>query len=252
MADPSHKKKRLDVLLVEQGRFDSRARAQAAIRSGAVRVGGAVAAKGAMMVGPDDAVVIARSSENFVSRGGVKLTAALDAFEIEPADAICLDLGASTGGFTDVLLRRGAARIYAVDVGRGQLHDRLRRDDRVVDLQKTHARQLSREIAPEPFDLIVVDVSFISLRKVLPFALPLAAPDAQLVALVKPQFEVGPKNIGKGGLVRPGRENAEGVVEAIADWLGAVENWRVCKSIESPIKGGDGNREFLIAAAPIS
>ncbi|MEL7487514.1 MAG: TlyA family RNA methyltransferase [Pseudomonadota bacterium] len=249
MPDLPRQKKRLDVHLVDAGFFESRARAQAAIRAGAVRVGGVAASKGAMAVCAGDEIIVADRQDDFVSRGGVKLSAALDAFDINPQGLVCLDLGASTGGFTDVLLRRGAAQVYAVDVGRDQLHPKLRKDARVVNLEKTHAKQLTRAAAPKPFDLIVVDVSFISLRKVLPYALPLAARDARLVALVKPQFEVGPENIGKGGLVRPGRENAEGVVEAIAQWLDETRQWRVAASIESPIKGGDGNREFLLAAS---
>lgn len=239
---------RLDQYLVEQGLFESRARAQGAIKAGLVRVNGAVAAKASQNIPQDAKIEVDGDIHPYVSRGGVKLEAALKAMEIDPAGKVCLDLGASTGGFTDVLLRAGAAKVYAVDVGIGQLHEKIASDLRVVNLEQTHAKDLSRAIVPDPIDVIVCDVSFISLKKALPPALALAAPGARLAALVKPQFEVGPSRIGKGGVVKEGRENAEGIAEALCDWIGEQEGWRATGYIESPIAGGDGNREFLMGA----
>lgn len=237
---------RLDRRLVQTGAFESRAKAQAAIRAGKVRVDGSVAVKPAEDI-PDTAQIeIEGPAYPYVSRGGVKLAAALDAFGLDPAGRVCLDLGASTGGFTEVLLRRGAARIYAVDVGAGQLHARIAADPRVVNFEKTHAKDLTRALIPEPPALIVCDVSFISLKKALPPALALAAPDARLIALVKPQFEVGPAHIGKGGIVKDARA-AEAARADIACWLGG-QGWAVTGALDSPILGGDGNREFLIGA----
>jgi len=182
-----------------------------------------------------------------VSRGGVKLAAALDHFRFDPADRVCLDIGASTGGFTDVLLRRGAAKVYAVDVGHGQLDWRLRQDPRVVVRERCNARHLtSAEIAESP-SLIVCDASFIGLETVLPAALALAAPGASLVALIKPQFEVGKGRVGKGGVVRDPALHEE-VCARIAAWLAAQPGWSVRGIAESPIRGPEGNIEFLIAA----
>jgi len=201
---------RLDAFLTARGDFDSRAAAQAAIRARKVRVGGRVVVKASFDVSQADRVVCDGPAHPWVSRGGLKLEAALARFAIDPAGCVCLDLGASTGGFTDVLRARGAARVYAVDVGRGQLHPRLRDDPRVTALEGTHAKDLSAALIPQPLDLIVCDVSFISLTKALPPALALAAPGARLVALVKPQFELGPDRIGKNGRVTGDPEYARG------------------------------------------
>jgi 23S rRNA (cytidine1920-2'-O)/16S rRNA (cytidine1409-2'-O)-methyltransferase len=196
---------------------------------------------------PADAALEVRGAGHpWVGRGGVKLAHALDAFAIDPAGAVALDVGASTGGFTDVLLARGAARVYAVDVGHGQLAWKLRNDPRVVVLERTNARRLSRTQVPEPPTLIVADVSFISLTLALPAALALAAPGASLVALVKPQFEVGRGEVGKGGIVRdPALHQA--ACRRARTFLEGV-GWTVAGVTESPILGADGNREFLIAA----
>ena len=167
-------------------------------------------------------------------------------------EKICLDLGASTGGFTEVLLGAGAAKVYAVDVGRGQLHEKIAVDTRVVNLEQTHANNLDRALIPDAIDLIVCDVSFISLKEALPPALLLAAAGARLVALVKPQFEVGRSRLGKGGIVRPGFENNEGVAEALSQWLSEQPGWKSAGYIESPIRGGDGNREFLLGGVRAS
>ncbi len=239
---------RLDQALVARGAFQSRSRAQGAIRAGLVRVDGAVVARPAAGVADDAEIAVDGDVHDFVSRGGAKLDAALRAFEIDAADKTCLDLGASTGGFTEALLRAGAARVFAVDVGSGQLHASLTEDRRVVSLEKTHAKDLSAALIPDPIDVLVCDVSFISLKKALPPALALCAPGARLAALVKPQFEVGRAQIGKGGVVKPGYANSWGVAEAMRDWIDAEPGWRALGLMESPLEGGDGNREFLIGA----
>lgn len=237
---------RLDQYLADGGHFPSRARAKAAIEAGLVSVNGELVKKVSMRISPADDVTIEGDVHPFVSRGGVKLDAMLRHMEIDASDKTCLDLGASTGGFTDVLLRAGAAKVFAVDVGTGQLHSKIASDPRVINLEKTHARDLTSALIPDPIDLIVCDVSFISLKKALPPALALAAPGAQLAALIKPQFEVGRSQIGKGGIVKPGEPNQRGVVDDITRWLGAQDGWRVIATMDSPIEGGDGNREFLM------
>ncbi len=184
----------------------------------------------------------------FVSRGGVKLAAGLDAFGVGPSGMVCLDLGASTGGFTDALLRRGARKVWAVDVGAGQLHPAIAQDERVINLEKTHARDLTPALITDEIDLVVADVSFISLRKALPPALTLVAPGAFLVALVKPQFELGPDGVGKGGIVRDGAARGARVAAEIANWLATEHGWAPLGVIDSPIEGGDGNRELLLGA----
>ena len=181
----------------------------------------------------------------WVSRGGVKLAHALDHFAIDPAGLTCLDVGASTGGFTDVLLARGAARVFAVDVGRGQLAWKLRGDDRVVVLERLNARHMTHEDVPDPVDLIVCDASFIGLQTILPAPLALAAPGARLVALIKPQFEVGKGAVGKGGIVTDPQDQADAVA-SVRDFL-AAQGWTTADALESPIAGGDGNREILLA-----
>ncbi len=201
---------------------------------------------GAML--PAETPVEVRGRDHpWVSRGGLKLVRALDQFAIDPAGAVALDIGASTGGFTDVLLSRGAARVYAVDVGYGQLAAKLRSDPRVVLLERVNARHLTRTQVPEPVDLIVCDASFIGLEVVLPAPLALAAETAGLVALIKPQFEVGKGRVGKGGVVRDPALRRE-VCDRIVAWLDAQPGWRVEGLIESPILGADGNQEFLVHA----
>ncbi|HEX3675511.1 MAG TPA: TlyA family RNA methyltransferase [Rhizomicrobium sp.] len=183
----------------------------------------------------------------YVSRGALKLVAALDRFALSPEGLVCLDIGASTGGFSQVLLERGAARVFAVDVGHGQLHDKIANDARVISLEGVNARELSPVVLGEEVQAIVADVSFISLKLALPRALAMAAPGAWLVALVKPQFEAGKENIGKGGIVR---DEALQIAarDDIARWLGEQPGWAGLGAMDSPIAGGDGNREFLIAA----
>ncbi|MBT8473563.1 MAG: TlyA family RNA methyltransferase [Marinicaulis sp.] len=237
---------RLDQYLVEQKNFPSRARAQTAIKAGLVRVSGAVATKASIRIAADVRVDVDGDIHEYVSRGGVKLEAILRQFEINVAGKICVDLGASTGGFTEVLLNAGAAKIYAVDVGTGQLHPKIAGDKRVINLEKTHAKDLNRDLIVDPLDIIVCDVSFISLKKALPPALAFAAPGAQLAALIKPQFEVGRQGIGKGGIVKDGM--AEPVAIDIENWINQLSGWKSTGYFESPIKGGDGNREFLVGA----
>ncbi|MEX6633192.1 TlyA family RNA methyltransferase [Hyphococcus lacteus] len=237
---------RLDHYLTQHGLFESRARAQEAVTAGLVRINGITAIKPAQKVADDASVTIEGAVHPYVSRGGLKLEAALDHFGFDPSGQICLDLGASTGGFCDVLLRRGATRIYAVDVGQGQLHEKIVRDERVINLEKTHAKDLNGTLVPEKIALIVCDVSFIGLKKALPFAMSLAAVDANMVALIKPQFEVGKAGLGKGGIVKPGL--AGPVVEDLTAWMNAMAGWSVIDVIDSPIVGGDGNKEFLLGA----
>jgi 23S rRNA (cytidine1920-2'-O)/16S rRNA (cytidine1409-2'-O)-methyltransferase len=240
-------KTRLDVALVERGLADSRAKAQALILAGVVYSGERRLDKPGLSVSTDQPLEVRGQDHPWVSRGGVKLAHALDHFGIDPAGGIWLDVGASTGGFTDVLLARGAAKVYAVDVGHGQLAWKLRQDSRVVVLERTNARHLSRREVPEAVDGIVCDASFIGLEVVLPAPLALVAPEAYLVALIKPQFEVGPAEVGKGGIVRD-LDLHRRVCTRIADWLGNQPGWSVLGIVDSPIAGADGNREFLIAA----
>src|SRR6266576_4554116 len=232
---------RLDQALVAQGLVPSRQRAQAMVRAGLVRVGGALADRPDQMVDPDVSIDLDHV-KTYVSRGGDKLAAALDAFGVDPAGRACLDVGASTGGFTDVLLQRGAARVIALDVGYGQLHDRLRRDSRVTVLERTNAREL-RELPFAP-DLVVGDVSFISLKLVLPPALALAEAGWEAVVLVKPQFEAGRGEVGKGGVVRDlavrRRVVRELAVAALA-WGGET-----LAAVDSGLPGPKGNREVFL------
>ena len=239
---------RLDQYLMEQGFFQSRARAQAAIAAGLIRVDGVVAAKASQKISSSAEVSVAGDVHPFVSRGGLKLDAALRSMGVDPAGKVCLDLGASTGGFCDVLLNHGAAKIYAVDVGQGQLHPKIAHDPHVINLEKTHSKDLTVALIPDPIDVIVCDVSFISLKKALPPALALAAPNARLVALIKPQFEVGKSQIGKGGIVKPGDENSIVLCEDMEAWISGQPGWTSTGYRQSPIKGGDGNQEFLLGA----
>ncbi len=238
---------RLDQLLVERGLAENRTRAQALIMAGLVFSGGKRLDKPGLSIAGDIPLQLKGRDHPWVSRGGVKLAHGLEHFSILPKGLVCLDVGASTGGFTDVLLCQGAARVYAVDVGRGQLAWKLRQDSRVVLLEKTNARNLTREQVPEPVDLLVCDASFIGLETVLPAPLALACPGARLIALIKPQFEAGKGKVGKGGVVRDPDLHRQ-VTERIRAWLGGKPGWSVLGVTESPIKGPKGNREFLIAA----
>jgi 23S rRNA (cytidine1920-2'-O)/16S rRNA (cytidine1409-2'-O)-methyltransferase len=241
-----YKKTRLDKLLVDSGLAATRSRAADLVRRGAVSVAGVQALKPGALVRADAALAVSPGASPYVSRGGLKLAAALDAFGFEAKGRVALDLGASTGGFTDVLLNRGAAKVYAVDVGREQLQETLRSDPHVVVLEATDARSLDVTLLKEPVGAIVADVSFISLTLVLPPAFRLAAPGAWLVALVKPQFEAGRAVVGKGGVVRDAAKRKEAVAK-IRQFI-EEGGWTVTGEIVSPISGRSGNEEFLIGA----
>jgi 23S rRNA (cytidine1920-2'-O)/16S rRNA (cytidine1409-2'-O)-methyltransferase len=238
-------RKRIDQLLVERGVFDSRAKARAAIEAGRVTVDGRVAAKPSENV-DEDAEIVAEAAHPWVGRGALKLVHALDLWPIAVEGRIAVDVGASTGGFTEVLLSRGAAKVFAVDVGRDQLHAKLKADDRVVDLSGVDARALDTVRIPTPPMLVVSDVSFISLTKALPAALGLAASGADLVALIKPQFEAGREHVGKGGLVKD-PEVIGRVEREIVEFLEAA-GWSIKGLAESPITGGEGQVERLVWA----
>jgi 23S rRNA (cytidine1920-2'-O)/16S rRNA (cytidine1409-2'-O)-methyltransferase len=237
-------KQRADRLLVERGLFDSRARAQAAIAAGRVLADGAPVRKASEEI-PCNAQIDAAPEHPYVSRGGVKLAAALDHFRLAVKDRVCLDVGASTGGFAEVLLGRGARRVYAVDVGRDQLHPRLRGRSGLVSFEQTDIRALDRSRLAEPPDFATVDVSFISLKLVLPAIEQLLAPRGNLLALIKPQFEAGRRDIKKG-IVRDPAVHAA-ICADIEAFL-AARGWRVGGIVPSPILGGDGNREFFVQA----
>jgi len=240
----SRERQRADRLLVERGLFESRTKAQAAIEAGLVTADDVAVRKPSEEI-PVDARLSASAAHPYVSRGGVKLVAALDHFGFNPRGRVCLDVGASTGGFTQVLLERGARRVYAVDVGRGQLHESLRARPEVVSFEDTDIRKCSPAAFRETPNLVTVDVSFISLKLVLPAALKLVAHHTQLVALIKPQFEAGP------GAVKKGIVRDEAVHRAVCADISAFVaslGWRVLGIIPSPIEGGDGNAEFLLGA----
>ena len=235
---------RLDVLVAQNGLAESRERAQALIMAGKVRVGGETERRPDRSV-PDGAVITVENEPQYASRGALKLGPALERFGVDPAGRVCADIGASTGGFTDVLLRRGATRVYALDVGRGLLHWRLRQDPRVVVIERVNAREM--ETFPEPIDLVVIDVSFIGLEKVLP-AVCQAAPGAQLIALFKPQFQVERGAVGKGGIVRD--ETAVQVaMGSFREWCPA-NGLIVLAEAPSELPGADGNREIFVHLKP--
>ncbi len=239
-------KKRLDVILVERGLAETRAKAQALILAGTVWSGDRKLDKAGTSF-PDDQQIEVKSKDHpWVSRGGIKLAHALDHFAIDVSGVVALDVGASTGGFTDVLLTKGAAKVYAVDVGHGQLAWKLRQDSRVAVLERQNARYLTRKEIPDVPDIVVCDASFIGLETVLPAALTLAESPAKLVALIKPQFEVGPSRVGKGGVVRDPELHRE-VCDRITAWLTTI-GWNVVGVAESPIRGPEGNIEFLVHA----
>ncbi|MBI1684492.1 TlyA family RNA methyltransferase [Caulobacter hibisci] len=238
-------RKRADILLVEKGLFDSRAKARAAIEAGRVLAGGKAVAKASEAI-DEAAEIVAEAAHPWVGRGALKLVRALELWPVAVEGRIAIDVGASTGGFTEVLLSKGAARVLAVDVGRDQLHPSLKADPRVADLSPLDARALTAGHAPDGVGLVVTDVSFISLEKALPAALALAHPGADLVALVKPQFEAGRENVGKGGLVKDSAIIAA-CVERVAAFLEA-SGWTVRDSADSPITGGEGQVEKLLWA----
>jgi len=232
---------RLDVALVQRGLVPSRERAQEAIDAAMVKVNGAVVTKAAKRVAEGDLLEVTGDPIGFVGRGGLKLEGALDRFGVNPAGLVCLDVGASTGGFTDCLLQRGARLVYAVDVGRDQLHPSLRANPQVVNMEGTDIRTVTA--LPEPPGLVAIDVSFISLTLVLPAAARLLAPGGQIIALIKPQFEVGPGAVGKNGIVKDPKQHRRAVDRVLgeAQALGLVAG----PVIDSPVLGTEGNKEFL-------
>ena len=240
-------KQRADLLLVALGLAESRAKAQALILAGKVFTDAKRVEKAGDLL-PEGVPIEVRGQDHpWVSRGGLKLAHALTHFGLNPEGRICIDLGASTGGFTDVLLQHGAAQVYAVDVGHGQLAWKLRQDPRVQVLEKTNARYLDASMIAEPIGALVCDASFIGLRTILPAPLTLCAPGAFAVALIKPQFEAGPGQVGKGGVVRdPALHHS--ICAMITDWWAGLAGWQVLGITESPITGPEGNKEFLIAA----
>lgn len=240
-------RQRLDELLVARGLYQSRSRARDAIARSAVRVDGAVVAKPGLGVSTDADVEIDDPAQNYVSRAALKLITGLDHFRINPSGACALDVGASTGGFTEVLLERGAARVFAIDVGHGQMAEQLASDPRVTSIEGLNARDLTLgNLQGMHPDFLVCDVSFISLKLALPPALDLAAPGTSAVLLVKPQFEAGREAVGKGGILK-GTVRGEAIADDMRRWLDAWPNWRALGVCASPVAGGDGNREFLLA-----
>ncbi|QNM83443.1 TlyA family RNA methyltransferase [Sphingomonas sabuli] len=239
-------KHRADQLLVARGLVESRSRAQALIMAGAVFSGERKLAKAGDMLADDAPLEVRGKDHPWVSRGGIKLDHGLTHLGFDVTGAVALDVGSSTGGFTDVLLTRGAARVYAVDVGTNQLAWKLRQDERVIVMEQTNARHLTSEQVPEPVDILVCDASFISLTKVLEAPLKLARPGASLIALIKPQFEAGREEVGKGGVVRDQAVHQRVCTET-KDWI-AGQGWQVVGIVESPITGPEGNVEFLLGA----
>ena len=239
-------KTRLDQLLVMRGLAESRAKARAAIEAGGVTVEGQPARQPSQKVA-EDAVITATPAHRFVSRAALKLDHALSLWPVRVQGRTVLDLGASTGGFTEVCLERGAAQVFAVDVGRDQLHPRIKADPRVTNLDGTDARDLTPDLIPQVPDLIVCDASFIGLNKLLPVPLSLAGPGAEAICLVKPQFEMERRaDVGRGGVVRDA-EARQAALDRVITWIGA-QGWTVRASADSPIEGGDGNREYLVWA----
>jgi 23S rRNA (cytidine1920-2'-O)/16S rRNA (cytidine1409-2'-O)-methyltransferase len=231
---------------VTRGLAKSRTKAQALIMAGTVFSGEKKIAKAGEMLSQDARLEVRGKDHPWVSRGGIKLAHGLDQFDFDVTGAVALDVGSSTGGFTDVLLSRGAARVHAVDVGTNQLAWKLRQDPRVVVLEQTNARHLTREHIPDPVDIVTCDASFISLSKILEFPLKLARPGALLIALIKPQFEAGRDEVGKGGVVRDPQVHSR-VCEDAAQWVGS-QGWDVLGITQSPITGPEGNVEFLLGA----
>lgn len=238
---------RLDQALVSRGLVDSRAKAQSLIREGFVTVGGVTQQKPSFTVADEDDVIVKGKLHPWVGRGGMKLDHALQHYALDIAGLTCLDLGASTGGFTDVMLHGGAAKVYAVDVGHDQLHEKLRADDRVINLEGLHAKDITADHIPDALDFVAVDLSFISVTKALPYIYPLLSPKARMVILIKPQFEAGRDAVGKGGVVKD-EAAQQAAVQTVLRFL-QESGFLLADVIASPIAGGDGNREFLVLAS---
>lgn len=235
---------RLDKALVDIGLVSSRERAKSLIVQNAVQVNGTVVNKPGKLVSVSDDLTLLEAELPWVSRGALKLLSAIEHFNIDPHPKVCLDIGASTGGFTEVLLKKGARKVFAVDVGQGQLVEKIKSDERVVNLEKTHVKDLSEQLIPEKASLCVIDVSFISLEKVLPYLPPILDSHAEVVALIKPQFEVGKSNLNNKGIVKDAK--LYNVVIDKVKQVAAELKFKVSQVVDSPILGGDGNKEFLI------
>lgn len=235
---------RLDKILLQRGLVTTRARAEHIIREHGVMVNGKLHTKTGKKIPVDANIELLAEEIPYVSRGALKLKHALDSFPVSVDGKTAMDIGASTGGFTEILLENGAIKVYCVDVGTDQLHQRVKEDKRIVNLEKTHVRELNNRLIPEKCDLVVIDVSFISLEKVMPFLHPLLNSGADCIALVKPQFEVGKENVGKGGIVKKKSLYPE-MIENVKK-IGTLNNFEYQQHIESPILGGDGNQEFLM------
>ncbi len=236
-------KERLDVLLVERGLAETREKARRIILAGRIIIRGIANPKPGIKVPADADISLKSPPEPYVGRGGVKLAAALERFHVDPSGLVCLDVGASTGGFTDCLLQKGAARVYAVDVGYGQMHEKIRSDPRVIVRERVNARFIGQDIIPEPVHLCVMDVSFISILLILPALIPLLAKDGAVVTLVKPQFEAGRSQVPRGGVIRDVKVHSV-VLETLVSAL-TGKGWTVQGLMPSPIKGASGNREFF-------
>ena len=239
------KKQRVDLALVERGLAPTRARAQSLIMARRVTVNGECADKAGNSVAPEDLVVVVELEHPWVGRGGMKLAGALESFAISPDGLVCADIGASTGGFTDVLLQKGARKVYAVDVGYGQLDVKLREDERVVNREKCNARYLDSSDFDDTVELVSIDVSFISLKLILPAVLKFIAPRGRVVALIKPQFEVGKRDVGKGGIVRDA-DARNAAVQSVVEFAKEI-GFEMEGLIESPVRGAEGNVEFLVS-----
>ena len=240
-------KQRADLLLVACGLSNSQSQAQSSIMAGVVFSGTMRVAKPGQLLAPDCPLHLRAPEHHFVSRGGIKLEHGLNQFNTVTQSMVAVDIGASTGGFTEVLLTRGAARVYAVDVGHGQLAWKLRNDSRVIVLERVNARYVTAELIPEPIDILVCDASFIRLRTILPASLALCRPGATAIALIKPQFEASRESLGRGGVVRDPKIH-HAVIADIVTWWSGLPGWKVLGVTESPITGPAGNKEFLIAA----
>lgn len=238
-------KKRLDVLVVERGFAESRAKAQAIIATGQLQVNGQILDKCGQQVPVNAEICLLSNPCPYVSRGGLKLAHALSCFQMNVGGMVCMDVGASTGGFTDCLLQHGAKRVYAVDVGYGQLDWKIRNDNRVIVLEKQNIRHMDRTLVPEPIDLLVMDVSFISLKTALPPALPFLKPCGAVIALIKPQFEAGREQVGKGGVIRNASVREE-VVRGLLKFFSQELKLKIAGLVTSPIHGAKGNEEYLI------
>ena len=241
------KKVRIDQLLLRKGFASSRTKARTMVMAKTIYIGGRCIIKPGILVSPNSKIQAKKTEYSWVSRGGEKLFHALNYFSFIPSGKVCLDIGASKGGFTDVLLHFNSKKVYSIDVGHRQIDEKIRKDKRVISLEKTNSRYLTKKDIPDPIDFIVCDVSFISIRKAIPAALELASPKAKLICLIKPQFELTKREIGKKGVIRDPVLHKKVCFE-VTQWINSLEGWSTVGLIPSPILGSKGNKEFLLAA----